>query len=199
MALGLPEDPAKQKKLLIGMLPLLLAFGYWYFLHPGYAQELQAMETRLATLETSNARARAASAQSRQLDERLKRFERHVDRLEQLVPRSEEVSDLLNQITQSAANVGVEVSIFRPGQTVPTQHYNRRTFELTVLGGYHNIIRFLTDIGSLPRIITPVDFEVTPRNELDRSGAQRLEASFDLVTYVLPDPGAATQGANAGA
>lgn len=200
MALGLPDDPAQQKRLLIGVLPLLLLFAYWYFLHGDYRQEVTSMQTRLERVESMNVTARARSAQGRELEERLQQFEQHIDRLEDLVPRSEEVSQLLNQVHQRAEQVGVEVAAFRPGSTTTGEHYNRRAFELTVLGSYHNIGRLLADIGSLPRIITPVNFEVTPLNEVDRSGAQRLEAAFDLETYVLPEPvtrtAANTQGGN---
>lgn len=202
MALGLPDDPAQQKRLLIGVLPLILLFAYWYFLHGDYTQERDDMRARLEKLETQNATARMRATQSGQLEERLAQFERHIDRLEDLVPRGEEVSQLLNQINERAEQVGVEVAVFRPGETSAGTHYNRRTFELVVYGTYHNIGRLLTEIGSLPRIITPMDFEVVGRNEQDRSGGERLEASFQIVTYVLRD--ASTQaepnaGANAGA
>ena len=202
MALGLPDDPAQQKRLLIGLVPLLLLFGYWYFLHGTYTEELEGMQTRLENLEAQNATARIRSTQGQQLEERLVLFERHIDRLEDLVPRNEEVSQLLNQINERAEQVGVEVAVFRPGGTSVGPHYNRRTFELSVYGTYHNIGRFLSEIGSLPRIITPVNLEVISRNEQDRSGGQLLEASFQVVTYVLPDATGAGQpnaGASAGA
>ena len=199
MALGLPDDPAQQKRLLIGLIPLLLLFGYWYFLHGTYTEELDAMQTRLENLETQNASARIRSTQGAQLEERLALFERHIDRLEDLVPRNEEVSQLLNQINERAEQVGVEVAVFRPGGTNAGPHYNRRTFELTVYGTYHNIGRFLSEIGSLPRIITPVNLEVVSRNEQDRSGGELLEASFQVVTYVLPDPTTGAGQPNAGA
>lgn len=201
MALGLPSDPAQQKRLLIGLLPLLIVFGYWYLLHRGYETELEGMQTRVANLERNNANARARSTEGRALEERLARFERHIDRLEELVPRGEEVPQILNQIHQRAEQVGVEVAVFRPGQSTVGPHYTRSSFELTVYGTYHNIGRLLADIGSLPRIITPMDLELSPRNQLDRSGQQRLEASFNIVTYVLQTapPAAAQQGGSSGA
>lgn len=197
--LGLPDDPVQQRRLLIGIVPLLLLFGYWYFLHPGYVEEADSLQTRLERLEASNAQARALAPQSRRLEERLTDLERHIGRLEALVPRSEEVSRLLATISERADQIGVEVARFTPGQTDRGTHYNRRTFEMTVLGGYHDIGRFLAEIGSLDRIITPIGLSVIP-NDI-RSDEQVLEASFLIETYVLPDPaqGPANQRANAGA
>jgi type IV pilus assembly protein PilO len=195
MALGLPDDPGQQRRLLIGLIPLVLVVGYWYFLHNGYVEELQGMQARLEQLEASNAQARMRAPQSRQLEERLAQFERHIERLERLVPRGEEVSRLLNTISERADQIGINVARFTPGPTDNRVHYNRRTFELTVHGSYHEIGRFLSAIGSLPRIITPIELSITP-HQLDGEAPQ-LEASFTIETYVLPEP---QQGpANAGA
>ncbi|HUG41469.1 MAG TPA: type 4a pilus biogenesis protein PilO [Longimicrobiales bacterium] len=199
MALGLPSDPAQQKRLLIGALPILLLFAYWYFLHGDYRQEVVTMQTRLETLETLNATARLRSTQSRELEERLEVFERHIDRLEDLVPRNEEVSQLLFQINQRAEQMGVEVARFTPGATDAGAHYNRRTFEMTVRGTYHNVARFLTEVGSLPRIITPTGLTIAPHTTRSREGGQMLNASFELVTYVLPEPRPAGPQGAAGA
>jgi type IV pilus assembly protein PilO len=199
MALGLPNDPAKQKKILIGVVPFLLLGAYWYVLHGDYKVEVEAMETRLERLDARNAQARARAPQSRALEERLEQFERHILRLEQLVPRSEEVSQLLFQIHQQAERSGLEVARFTPGRTEPGEHYNRRIFEITVLGTYHDIGRFLSEIGSLPRIITATNLRMQPNPGRDETQARRLEADFRIETYILPDAGArAANGAQTG-
>lgn len=188
MALGLPDDPAKQKRLFLGMLPFLLLGAYWYFLHGDYTQQVEVMQTRLERLETSNHQARLREPQSRELEQRLEQFERHIVRLEQLVPRSEEVSQLLNQIHQRALQAGVEVARFTPGTTDQGPHYNRRIFEMTVIGPYHDIGRFLTEVGSLPRIITPTELRlITNTVRTGRDDGPMLEAAFRIETYVLPD------------
>ncbi|MEJ2503807.1 MAG: type 4a pilus biogenesis protein PilO [Gemmatimonadota bacterium] len=203
MALGLPEDPAQQRRLLIGLIPIALLFGYWYFMYQGQVVELETMQTRLETLEMRNSQARMRAPQSQQLEERLATFERHVARLEQLVPRGEEVSRLLNQISERADQIGVSVARFQPAGTNAGAHYTRRTFEMTVQGEYHEIARFLTAIGSLPRIITPIGLTVIPYTPRGRRNEdeQMLEASFVIETYVLPEPGTgpANQAAGAGA
>lgn len=197
MALGLPDDPGQQRRLLIGLVPLLAVFAYWYFLHGTYVEELGAMETRLETLETRNTQARLRAPQSRELEERLVRFERHIERLEALVPRGEEVSQLLNTISERADQIGVSLARFTPAQADRGTHYSRRTFEMTVQGTYHEIGRFLAEIGSLPRIITPVDFGIQPYTLRGRDN--QLEASFRIETYVLPESNGAPANAGAGA
>jgi type IV pilus assembly protein PilO len=187
---GLPDDPAQQKRLVLAILPFVLVGAYWYFLHGNYTEEVDTMRTRLERLETRNAQARAREPQSRELEARLEQFERHIVRLEQLVPRSEEVSQLLDQIHRRAQQVGVEVARFTPGQTLAGPHYNKRVFEMTVVGSYHEIGRFLTEVGSLPRIITATQLRVVPNTVRPaRDDGPLLEAAFRIETYVLPDNG----------
>jgi type IV pilus assembly protein PilO len=185
--LGLPDDPAKQRLVLIGLVPLVGLAAYWYFLHGGYQQELTAAETRLETLEIRNAQARARAPESQQLEERLEVYERHIERLEELVPKREEVSQLLNTISERADQIGVSIIQFTPGGTDRLPHYNRRTFQMTVSGGYHDIGRFLSEIGSLPRIITPISLRLLPSTGQDAT--EELVASFLIETYVLREPG----------
>lgn len=191
--LGLPDDPAKQRIVLIGLIPLIAVAAYWYFVHDGYVQELQAAESRLETLETRNAQARARAPQSRQLEQRLEVYERHIGRLEELVPRREEVSQLLDTISERADEIGVGIVQFTPGDTDRLEHYNRRTFQITVSGQYHEIGRFLSAIGSLSRIITPIGLRLLPTSG---SGAdeETLLASFLVETYVLRDAGETAEG-----
>ncbi|NIP81809.1 MAG: type 4a pilus biogenesis protein PilO [Gemmatimonadetes bacterium] len=202
MALGLPDDPTKQRRVLLGLLPILLLVAYWYWPHSGAVEEVDAMRTRLENLEARNSQARLRAPQSAQLEERLAQFERHIQRLEQLVPRSEEVSRLLNTISERADQIGVEVARFNPGATAPGPHYNRRVFEMTVLGSYHEVGRFLSEIGSLPRIVTPINLNMQPDDRRERDQGQGLRASFQIETYVLPEPQQATpanEGASTGA
>lgn len=184
MALGLPDDPKQQQRLLIALVPLLAAFGYWYFFHQGMVEEVDTMQARLESLETSNSQARMLAPQSRRLEERLEELQKHISRLEELVPRNEEVAGLLDRINERAEDIGVDLAQFTPGNTDRGTYYNRRTFEMTVLGHYHAIARFLTEIGSLNRIITPIDLSVIPN---EQQGSGTLEASFQIETYVLPE------------
>lgn len=194
MASLLPSNEADRNKVVAGLFALAVLFGYWYFFHSGKSTELEASQTRLEELEGRNAAARArASRGGREMEMRLEEFERHIGQLEQLVPNEEEVPELLNAIGTRAGDTGVELAVIRPLGEQPVGLYTRQTYELTVFGTFHDIGRFLAQIGSLPRIITPIDLAVRPRGETDRSGRSRLEASFQIETYVLPPEGPAQQ------
>ncbi len=196
MALG-PSDPAQQKKLLIGLIPLLLLIGYWYFFHGAKAEEVELMRGRLETLEQNNNTARAIAQQgsSEDLSRRLELYQEHMERLEQLIPSGEEVPELLNMIATRAEGTRVQLALMRPEEDVASDFYRRVTYEMGVIGRYHDVSRFLSEVGSLPRIVTPIDLTLR-RRERDGSSSE-LEASFRIETYVLPQPGDSARAAAA--
>ncbi|HKJ93782.1 MAG TPA: type 4a pilus biogenesis protein PilO [Longimicrobiales bacterium] len=185
----LPSDPKEQRKLLIGMLPLLALGAYWYFYHGKLTTQVEAMQSRLTTLQTQNEVARArASRGGKELEQRLAEYQTQINRLEQLVPRKEEVPGLLHELAQHAEATGVELARLTPQDEQAGPLYHRQTYDIVVYGPYHEIGRFLTDIGSLPRIITPIDLSLKDRKEKDDNGNEMLEASFQIETYILPNP-----------
>ena len=204
----LPQDPQQQKRLLIGLAPLLLVFVYYYFFHTKATAQIAEQQTRLEALEAANGPARIQAAQSGpELQQKLELYEQHMVTLEKLIPAREEVPDLLHSMTLRAEDTGVELATMKPESEEPGQFYTRQTYEMGVIGSYHRIGEFLAAIGSLPRIITPIDVSLASRNRQERQGGMQLEARFRIETYVIPPPGSAqpdsaaqaTGAANAGA
>jgi type IV pilus assembly protein PilO len=186
----LPQDPAKQKMVLLALLPFVGAFAYWYFLHQPKVLELEQLGLRLATLEQSNQTARAIAAQGGpELESQLAIYEHHMQRVEQLIPSREEVPRLLNSVTARAQTAGVDLAGYKPGGEQQASHYLRMHYDISVIGAYHDIGQFLSSIGSLDRIITPTGLRLAPLPHTARDGSQLLTASFRIETYVLPAPG----------
>lgn len=185
----LPSDPKARQKLLLGALPLLLLGAYWFFLHGSKVEEIERLESRLESLESKNntARARAMAGGVLELEQKLALYEEHVAWLEELVPRSEEVPELLYAISLRAQESRVDLAVFNPGEDSPGPYYTLKTFEIGVLGGYHDIGRFLTAIGSLSRIVTPYDLVLAPRRTSSPDEPFQVQATFRIKTYVIPD------------
>lgn len=190
----LPQDPAKQKRIAIGLVPLLLAGVFYYFVHSPKSEELETMQTRLETLEQKNATARAIVAQNggEALQQRLALYEANMEQLEQLIPNRAEVPELLRAITVEAQRNNVELVSMSPSGEQAGTYYMRQRYDLAVRGGYHEIGSFMSVLGSLPRIITATELTVSP----ERSGRNAapadsvsLLAEFVAETYVIPDPG----------
>jgi Tfp pilus assembly protein PilO len=199
MALGIPKDPAGQKRLMIGLVPILLAVGYYQFFHTKTNLEIDAQTTVLETLASSNDmnRARSNPAAMNQMRQKLTLWEQHMKRLEQLIPLREEVPALLRSFTQRASESGVDVRLISPEGEEAGEFYTQQTYAFSVIGSYHSIGRFLSQAGTLERIITPTQFHLTrpPNTQLNRTSGLRLQADFKIQTYIIP-PTEAPAGEN---
>lgn len=185
-----PDDPKQRNALLVGLAAVMVFyFAFWDMWYVPRSEELAEMETRLEQLEDQNRSAQIlATRGGEQLQDRLALFERHVAQLEELIPQSEEVPTLLNQMSAESRRTGVDIALLRPEPAQPGQFYTQQTYEIEVVGAYHDVGRFLTSIASLSRIITPVDMDLTrfTGSESVVDAENPVVARFRIQTYVLP-------------
>lgn len=181
-------DSDQKKKLFIAVV---LVGGLLYLAHDNIysprAEEIAELEQRLETLEIQNAAARSlAESQGRsEVEQKLAQYRDQLRQVEGLIPSSEEVPDLLDAISAEAQRTGVELALIQPVGATAETFYTRRTYDLGVRGSYHELGAFLTEIASLPRIITPMGLSMTVA-ESRAEGVPELNARFTIETYVLP-------------
>jgi len=201
--LGIPSDPAGQKKFMMGMVPFLILGAYFWFFHRKQAAAVTVLQDQRDELVARNegVQALASPATMRQTQQKLALFEQHVKRLEQLIPSEEEVPQLVVDMNARATDAGVEVALLKPGtqeqQVAETkegdpaqQFYDRRTYDVQVVGPYHAVGRYLAQLGSLRRIVTPTELKlfVSQGTSLERKQGIRVTADFKINTYVIPQP-----------
>jgi type IV pilus assembly protein PilO len=191
-----PLDPDLRKKLLLGAA-LLLGGGYLFYayLYKPKAADVAQMETRVANLQIQNATARSltAGATTGDVEHRLAGYRDQLRAVEGLIPSTEELPDLLDAISAQAQQTGVEISLIQPTGATQEQYYTKRTYDMAVVGNYHAIGAFLTRVGSLQRIVTPLNVVLTARPAgpagLGPGESPKLEARFSIETYVIPGTG----------
>jgi type IV pilus assembly protein PilO len=184
-----PMDPQKRNKIIIAVLLIAgLAYVTYDYLYRPRAENVAALETRLETLELQNRTARSLTAQNGtdEVERRVGLHREQLRRVEGLIPSTEELPDLLDAISAEARRSGVELARIQPMGATEEQFYTRRTYELGVYGTYHQIGEFLSQVGSLPRIITPINLNLVVRNDQTSTGNPQLEARFSIETYVVP-------------
>lgn len=193
----IPQEPRQQKALIAIIVAaggFYLFFDYWR----GPAQEALVLEQeRLERLETQNRAAQVRALQKERLEQQAAVYERYVRRLEQLVPAEEEVPALLRDITAEARRLNVDLNLIEPQADELGAYYTKQTYNMRVIGEYHDVGRFLTTIASLPRIITPVDVAMEPfENSELLEYDSGVVVEFKIETYVLPSgPMTASRGA----
>lgn len=186
-------DSQMKQKLLLALMVVAGGgyFGYSKVYKPKTA-EVAVMETRLANLQMQNRTAKALTdAEGRSdVERRLNAYRNQLTTVEGLIPSSEELPDLLDAISAEAQRTGVDLSLIQPVGATEEQFYTRRSYDLAVLGSYHAITAFLTEIASLPRIVTPTTLALSVEGQAEPGKEPKLQAKFAIETYVLPSAAA---------
>ncbi len=194
MAFGL-DDPEKQRAILIGILILGLGYVFYSFLWKPVHEERVALSERLEELESYNDQARALT-QPRRINE-LRRQEAEYQvalaAYATMLPSNAEVPELLADVATAAVHNEVAIVNFAPLDVVSGEDLMEVPFDLQVQGGYHDVGRFMADIGNLARLVRPsvtgleqVKIEDDPAREGDPKPPARYEvlATMRLSTFV---------------
>ncbi len=192
MAIGANMTKREQTLAGIGLAAIVLAFAYWYFLYRPKSAELVATAVHVDSLDRANQRARAAIAQGsvQKLTQQAKEYQVDLSVMRTLVPRSNEVPALLEDISTAARRVGLDLSAVEPMPVIAGEQFDTYRYKLAVVGGYHAIGQFLSNVGSLNRIIAPVSLQANPHLIADKTkarvkkGESLLDTQFVVQTYV---------------
>jgi type IV pilus assembly protein PilO len=189
---GMPTNQRDQLLLFVGILGIIGAGSYWNWVYTPKAETLTVQEERLEKLDASNQRAKALLARGtvEQMRAEAKTLQDNLDLIRTLIPASNEVPALLDQILGVGRRVGLEQLSFAPGATVQGESFDTYRYQLSFNGTYHQIGELLTAIGSLRRIMAPINLSLAPApNGTSRlrvqPGEQVLTAKFDIQTYVV--------------
>jgi Tfp pilus assembly protein PilO len=104
--------------------------------------------------------------------------------MRQLVPAANEVTTLLDQVSSSARRVGLDVSKIEPLGTETGQDFIAYKYRFSMNGSYHAVAEFLTNVGSLRRIVVPVNVNMVTSQAQSPGAARSTTTTFELHTYV---------------
>ena len=176
----------------LGLAAVLLLAAYWYFLYKPKAAELSLTQIHVDSLDKKNQQAKAdiATGSLQKLRAQSAEYEQSLKVMRQLVPRSNEVPALLEDISTAARRVGLDLATVEPMPVLQGEQFDTYRYKLAVIGGYHPVGQFLSNVGSLNRIIAPVTMAIKLHPALGRTkartkkGESLIDTEFQVQTYV---------------
>jgi type IV pilus assembly protein PilO len=185
--------PARERdKKLLGLIvaSILLASAYYMYLWSPKKEELDLTQAHVDSLVIMNQHAKSELAQHKtdEIKAEAERFASDLEVMRRLVPTGNEVPALLEQVSTAARRVGLDIADVQPLPLLQGDQYDAYKYRLSVRGDYHEIAVLLANIGSLQRIVAPINLTLAPASQpAGTQGAARkqtVEARFEIQTYV---------------
>jgi len=205
MAIGANLTKRDQILVAVSVLTFALAGAYTYFLYLPKSDDIAAIQEHVDALDKKNSQARAdvANGSLQKLRIEADQYAAQLVLLRQVVPTTNEVPALLENVSTAARRVGLDLSTVEPMPVLVGEQFDTYRYKLSVSGGYNAIAAFLTNVGSLNRIIAPVALSLKPVSPQDQKKVRiqkkdesLLDSDFQIQTYIAhapPDPAEATR------
>jgi type IV pilus assembly protein PilO len=155
--------------LLATIFVVLLGLGYYFLLSPALEtldQETAKEQELKDVFFQKKSQALNMDAYRAQMVE----IEKTFGALLRQLPDKSQIDGLLTDINQAGLSRGLEFELFKPGDETQAEFYAEMPIAIKVLGNYHDLGAFATDISKLSRIVTISDISVQPQNKEAKAG-----------------------------
>ena len=166
---------------------LILAAGY-LFQYQTQIDELEKQKGKEAELKTTFLEKKKMAVNLEAYQQQRAEIEQSFGALLKQLPTRSEMDALLIDINQAGLGRGLQFDLFKPAAAeTTTEFYAERPINLKVVGNYHDLGAFASDVAKLPRIVLLNDLKV----DLGKEGALTMEAVARTYRYLDPDEVAA--------
>jgi type IV pilus assembly protein PilO len=186
--------PAAVKAVLLAFIFLMiLALGYFFLWTDAFTsldtEKAKEEELRKVFLDKQAQAVNLAGYKLQMVE-----IEKTFGALLKQLPDKSQMDGLLTDINQAGLGRGLEFELFKPGQETQAEFYAEMPISIKVLGTYHDLGAFATDISKLSRIVTLNDISVTTGKEAKSNSADAvlvMEATARTYRYLDADEVAA--------
>lgn len=106
-------------------------------------------------------------------------MEKNFESILKQLPRDTEVPGLIDDISLSAIDNGLDLKVISPKKQISTEFYNELPIDIEVDGDYHQLGAYVSSVASLSRIVTLHDFTISKKNKDN----DRLSLTILAKTY----------------
>lgn len=191
----LPQNKRDQMKLGISLVAVMLAVAYYMYPFSQRQQQIAENTTRLDSLVAANTKAQREfkAGNLDQLKAQAAENRATLTVMRRLVPTDNEVPALLEEVSTAARRAGLDVGGVVPEAVIPGAQFDTYRYKVTIIGGYHQFGEFLANVGSLARIVAPVNFQLAAGGSASRGPSrpsvravnrEGMTSVITLQTYV---------------
>jgi len=166
--------PAAVKAVLLAAIfVVILALGY-YFLWTDAFASLDTAKAKEDELRKTFLDKQAQAVNLAGYKQQMVEIEKTFGALLKQLPDKSQMDGLLTDINQAGLGRGLEFELFKPGQETQAEFYAEMPISIKVLGTYHDLGAFATDISKLSRIVTLNDISISTGKEAKSNSADQI-------------------------
>jgi type IV pilus assembly protein PilO len=179
--------------LLVALFTAIVTAG-WALYWRGLVEELDAKRQQEVELKVQYTDRLKQAVNLEALRKQRDQVQVFVGQLEKQLPSKAEMDALLSDINQAGVGRGAHLQLFKPGQVVVKEYYAELPITVRVVGNYHDLGSFASDLANLPRIVTLNNLSIT---QVDKSTRLSMDAVARTYRYLDPEEIAQQRGAAA--
>ena len=190
---------SKTQKMVIAVLAFFIVTYFWY--SRVFSKYNSAIDVKGQEFETITTNLRNVEMKAKSLDALKIEYADLVERyheIEALLPEVKQVPSLLVQLHTASSLTGTKITQVQPLPLKPESFYNVTSFEIEMVGTYHDFGKFISYVANFPFIANVDKLEITaqkpvavgPQTEeedLAEVGRKKetIIATFVLSTYFV--------------
>ncbi len=166
--------------LLAGILAAVVGLGYVAYWR-GLVEEWNSGESQEASLKADYQKKLGDAVNLEGLVMQRNEVLKHVNTLNKQLPSKAEMDALLSDINQAGVGRGLQFELFKPGTVAVKEYYAELPISVKVVGQYHDIGQFTSDIANMARIVTLANVQIV---QLDKGAGLSMEATAKTYRYL---------------
>lgn len=175
----------------VGMGVLAAAMYYFLAYNDGSGLMLQqqnAVQT-LAESQRQLEETKAVAADAVRFENDIKQVTEQFKKLTEFMPAKQSLADVLTLISKAATKVNVNLTKVEPQSASERgEFYETSRVKIQLLGGYSEIVSFLSELTHLPRLFTLEKVKLqADSSQVDKSRVM-FEADLVMYRYLAPTP-----------
>jgi type IV pilus assembly protein PilO len=176
--------PALPRAMLVASLFASILLLGWLFYWHGLQEELDVGVQQEAALKVTYVDKLKQAVNLTGLRKQKDQVAQFVSQLEKQLPSKAEMDALLTDINQAGVGRGAGLKLFKPGQVVVKDYYAELPITVRVIGNYHDLGAFASDIANLPRIVTLNNVSIS---QFEKSSNLVMDATAKTSRYLDPE------------
>jgi type IV pilus assembly protein PilO len=166
--------PLPMKAALLAILAAaLLMVGYVFLISPNL-KELKAEKEKEQGLRDEYMAKKVQAMKIKAYEQQVVEIQETFGTLLKQLPDKSEMDGLLTDINQAGLSQGLSFEEFVPMPEVFAEFYAEKPINIKVLGHYHALGAFMTEVAKLSRIVTLHNLQIHPANKEDKQPRKDL-------------------------